>query len=225
MATDSKGRSAPVLPARGPTDSEGSRGLSPVPVFLFIPLGLTLAGACGHAAPPPSDVAPAASAASAPPADADASLPQAAAPVPEGGALAVASPEGGAVSVAPAGAGGPSAPVFETQGPTYPADQLRVTFDKSFAKLKACFEPGRKRDPRLRGRVIVKFTIGHDGKPSAVQDQGSNLEDPQVIACVVKTVKGLRFPKPEEGSVTVTYPFIFHPTEPFLILPESAPGR
>jgi hypothetical protein len=70
--------------------------------------------------------------------------------------------------------------------------------------------------------VNIKFTIHRDGHPGAIQDQGSNLPDAKVVACVLKAVKTLRFAKPE-GSVTVQYPVIFHSSEPFILLPEVPP--
>jgi hypothetical protein len=190
----------------------------------FVALALVLV-ACGHAAHPAdtasSPAATGAGGAKAKPPDGDASPlaaasgADAAAPVPVAAASDAGAP--------PASAGGPSsAPVFETPGPKYPAASLREVFEKNQAKLLACFEAGRKKVPKLRGHVNVKFAIGQDGKASGVQDQGSNLPDPKVVACVVKLVKTLRFPKPE-GGVTVVYPFIFHSTEPLLILPDTAP--
>jgi hypothetical protein len=183
-------------------------------------LGLGILGACGPAVHSADTAKAATPSADAKPPEADAAVavldaaPEASSPpAPEAGTPAD-----------PSATSHPSAPVFDTQGPAYPAASLREVFDKNQAKLLACFEPGRKRDPKLRGHVNVKFTIGQTGKPGAVQDQASNLPDPQVVACVIKVVKTLRFTKPE-GSVTVVYPFIFHSTEPFLILPDSAPSR
>jgi outer membrane biosynthesis protein TonB len=109
--------------------------------------------------------------------------------------------------------------------PGYPAASLKDTFAKNADKLKACYLPGKKRDPKLRGKVIVKFSIGTSGRVGFAQNEGSNLQDDAVIACVVKAVKSLRFTKPLEGSVTVVYPFIFRPGDETLILPESAPAK
>jgi hypothetical protein len=183
--------------------------------LLFV-IGILLA-ACGHAAHP-------ADTASGPGPEARLAEVDAAVPAVDAApdaAVALAPEAGPAAAPSSPSASPASGPVFDVQGPTYPAASLREVFQKNQAKLVACFEAGRKRDAKLRGHVNVKFTIGHDGKASAVQDQGSNLPDSQVVACVIKVVKGLRYGKPE-GSVTVVYPFIFHSTEPLLILPDSA---
>jgi hypothetical protein len=106
--------------------------------------------------------------------------------------------------------------------PAYPPSALYDTFSKAEPKLIGCYMAGKKRDPRLRGRVTVKLTINADGSARPVTDENSNLADSEVIACVLRTVKTLRFTKPVEGTVTVIYPFIFRPTgDATLILPDA----
>jgi hypothetical protein len=80
----------------------------------------------------------------------------------------------------------------------------------------------KKKDPKLRGKVIVKFTINPDGGAKPAANEGSTLEDDDVVACVVRTIKTIRFMKPIEGTATVVYPFIFRPTgDESLILPDA----
>jgi outer membrane biosynthesis protein TonB len=112
-----------------------------------------------------------------------------------------------------------------TSAPAYPPAALHDTFSKAEAKLVACYLPGKKRDPKLRGKVIVKLTINGDGSAHQVVNEQSTLLDPEVIACVIRTVKALRFTKPVEGSVTVIYPFIFRPTgdDPLILTDEDKP--
>ena len=127
---------------------------------------------------------------------------------------------------APAPADTPPAitPPDMSAAPAYPASALYETFssDAARAKLIACYLPGKQRDPKLRGKVIVKFTINGDGTAKPVANEGSNLTDDAVITCVVRAIKTLHFQKPVEGSVTVVYPFIFRPTgDETLILPNA----
>jgi outer membrane biosynthesis protein TonB len=156
-------------------------------------------------------------------------------PVVAAPAPTVPSPEGSAATpppdaATPDDASTPSAspPVVTapdmSAAPTYPASALYETFSASSARAKliACYLPGKQRDPKLRGKVIVKFTINADGSAKPVANEGSNLTDDAVINCVVRTIKTLHFQKPVEGSVTVVYPFIFRPTgDETLILPDA----
>jgi outer membrane biosynthesis protein TonB len=122
-------------------------------------------------------------------------------------------------------ASAPAPPADFSAPLNYPAASLKETFAKNAQKFRACYLPGKKRDGKLRGKVIVKFTINTAGRSTFAANEGSNLPDDAVIACVVRLVKSLRYAKPDEGTVTVIYPFIFRPWEETVILPESAPAK
>ena len=114
-------------------------------------------------------------------------------------------------------------PADMSAAPAYPASALYATFSSASARAKliACYLPGKKRDPKLRGKVILKFTINTDGSAKPVANEGSNLPDDAVIDCVIKAVKTMRFQKPLEGTVTIVYPFIFRSSgDETLILPD-----
>jgi TonB family protein len=86
---------------------------------------------------------------------------------------------------------------------------IAATVRKYLAGIKACYEYQLKRDPNLKGKITVRFTIGIDGNVEAVSILSSSLEDELVKACVKRRIQRWVFPKPEEGTVTVVYPFIF----------------
>jgi hypothetical protein len=113
-------------------------------------------------------------------------------------------------------------PLDNAAAPAYPPSALYDAFSKAKPKLIACYLPGKKKDPKLRGKVIVKFTIHSDGTAKPVANEGSTLEDDDVIACVIRVVRTIRFTKPIEGSATVIYPLIFRPTgDETLLLPDT----
>lgn len=83
--------------------------------------------------------------------------------------------------------------------------------------FQACYNAGLRRDPRLAGRVVVKFIIQRDGTVERAIDGGSEITDKVAIDCVVQAFRRLVFPVPEGGIVTVVYPFLFShdpPEEP-----------
>jgi hypothetical protein len=105
---------------------------------------------------------------------------------------------------------------------SYPPSALYKAFTDAKQKLIACYLPGKKKDPKLRGKVSVKFTINPNGTAKPVANEGSTLQDDDVIACVVRTVKTIHFTKPIDGTATVVYPLIFRPTgDETLILPDA----
>ena len=81
-------------------------------------------------------------------------------------------------------------------------------------RFMGCYQSGLRSNPSLEGRVAVSFLIGRDGTVTAAQDtSGSDLPDPDVRACVVRSFGTLEFPEPKGGLVTVIYPFTFTPAQ------------
>lgn len=80
--------------------------------------------------------------------------------------------------------------------------------------LRACYTDALARRPDVRGRVSVRFVIATNGDVGAVTDGGSTVNDPELVACVVRAFRSLAFPAPEAGVITVVYPLIFGSATP-----------
>jgi TonB family protein len=79
-------------------------------------------------------------------------------------------------------------------------------------EVRACYNQGLARDPGLRGRVAVQFTIGGTGSVLSAVVGESSLRDAAVGSCVTKAVRRWKFPRPPSGGLTVvTYPFVMDP--------------
>jgi hypothetical protein len=90
-----------------------------------------------------------------------------------------------------------------------PPEVIQRIVRANYGKLRTCYEQGLARDPKLQGRVSVRFVIDREGKVSNVGNGGSDLRDDKVTSCVTKTFYGMHFPQPESGIVTVVYPIMF----------------
>jgi len=91
-------------------------------------------------------------------------------------------------------------------------DAIRRTVRAHINEVRHCYNQGLARDPNLKGRVSVRFSIGPVGRvvSSAVLDD--SLGDRAVGACVSKAVRRWTFPRPRGGgSAMVTYPFSLSP--------------
>jgi outer membrane biosynthesis protein TonB len=75
--------------------------------------------------------------------------------------------------------------------------------------IKACYEGQLKRNPSLRGRLRIRFTILETGALDEVEATEDGVGSPDVAACVVGTVRSWRTPFRPSGPVTVEYPFVF----------------
>jgi hypothetical protein len=77
--------------------------------------------------------------------------------------------------------------------------------------FQGCYEEGLGRNPKLQGRVTVRFIIELDGRVQRVDPAESDMPDRKVVDCIVAEYKKLKFPNPEGGIVTVVYPIMFSP--------------
>ncbi len=92
-----------------------------------------------------------------------------------------------------------------------PPEVIQRIVRQNYGRFRQCYEQGLGRDPELEGRIAVRFVIGRDGTVVHAADGGSDLPDPNVVACVTRAYQSLSFPEPEGGIVTVVYPIVFSP--------------
>jgi hypothetical protein len=117
---------------------------------------------------------------------------------------------------APAGPSGEPKPALGRVRP----EVIQAVVRRRFGEFRGCYEAGLARDPKLEGRVVVRFVIGRDGRVSSAEDAGSDLPDAAVVDCVVGRFRAFTFPEPEGGIVTVVYPIHLSPS-PHGVLPSQ----
>ena len=91
-----------------------------------------------------------------------------------------------------------------------PPEVIQKQVRANSGAIRRCYENGLRSDPKLTGRVAVRFVIGVDGKVTSVTTSG-DMPDEAVESCVADAARSITFPSPEGGIVTVSYPFIFTP--------------
>lgn len=95
-----------------------------------------------------------------------------------------------------------------------PQEVIQRIVRQNAGRFRNCYETGLRTNPSLTGRVAVRFIIGRDGDVSMSSDsEQSDMPDTAVRACVVKSFYGISFPAPQGGTVKVTYPLMFTPSE------------
>jgi hypothetical protein len=88
---------------------------------------------------------------------------------------------------------------------------IRQVVRGSYAVFRGCYERGLATNPKLEGKVTVRFVIQRDGTVSDVTNGGSDLPNDDVVKCVLQGFVALRFPAPVGGIVTVQYPIMLQP--------------
>jgi hypothetical protein len=98
----------------------------------------------------------------------------------------------------------------DSGGPPLTRDEVRLVIRAKLPVIRACFEAGLEHTPALRGRVLLQFTIGIDGKATDVRVSEDDLGEPSVAACLVELIPTWQFPRPrDDGPITIAYPFAF----------------
>ncbi|HEX9051741.1 MAG TPA: AgmX/PglI C-terminal domain-containing protein [Anaeromyxobacter sp.] len=77
------------------------------------------------------------------------------------------------------------------------------------AGIKSCYENALKRNPGLKGKIAIRFTILETGGLADVTAAQNGLGSSEVAACIVNTMRSWRTQFRPSGPVTVEYPFVF----------------
>jgi len=77
--------------------------------------------------------------------------------------------------------------------------------------IQNCYEKELKRNPSLKGKVVVRFTITSSGGTREIEIEENTLGNEAVASCIRTVVRGWRFPFKPDDDVPVAYPFVFAP--------------
>ena len=114
----------------------------------------------------------------------------------------------------PRTAGGPPnwvvGPV-ETKG-SLDKEIIRRVIRSHMNQVKFCYESELTRNSQLEGRVQVQFIIGTTGTVMNSLVQASTLGSSHTEACIAAAVRRWEFPAPQNGIVSVSYPFVLKST-------------
>lgn len=93
-----------------------------------------------------------------------------------------------------------------------PPEVIKRIVRQNHGRFRLCYENGLRTNPKLEGRITVRFVISRSGDVATVSNAGSTMPSQPVITCVVNSFRTLSFPQPDGGGiVVVTYPITFSP--------------
>jgi len=76
--------------------------------------------------------------------------------------------------------------------------------------IRNCYEQRLQVNPRLRGKVTARWTIGLNGRVTSASIISNSLRDGAVTSCILRAIRRMSFNKPEGGVCIVQWPFIFN---------------
>ncbi|NIV17901.1 MAG: AgmX/PglI C-terminal domain-containing protein [Woeseiaceae bacterium] len=91
-------------------------------------------------------------------------------------------------------------------------EEIQIVFDRYKAALYRMYNRELRKDPTLRGQLVLQLTIEPDGSVSLCELFSSDMEAPLLAAQVVDRVKTFDFGAKEDiVAVTIIYPIDFLP--------------
>jgi hypothetical protein len=97
-------------------------------------------------------------------------------------------------------------------GPGRTDEEIQIVFDRYKAALYRLYNKELRKDPTLRGQMVLKLTIEQDGSVSMCALQASDMNAPELSAQVVDRVKTINFgAKDGVPAITILYPIDFLP--------------
>ncbi|MCE9673800.1 AgmX/PglI C-terminal domain-containing protein [Myxococcus stipitatus] len=78
--------------------------------------------------------------------------------------------------------------------------------------IQSCYEKELKRNPNLKGKVVVRFSITPTGRVGEFDIDENTLGSESVASCIRAVIRAWVFPFKPDADATVSYPFVFSPT-------------
>ena len=92
-------------------------------------------------------------------------------------------------------------------------DVIESVIRRRLDRIRLCYERQLNFNPRLSGKISVRFIIGKDGRVLSSKALEDTMKNASVKTCILEEVKDWNFPQPEGGTlVNVDYPFVFEST-------------
>jgi hypothetical protein len=107
---------------------------------------------------------------------------------------------------------GKEKPTFRITG-TLPSNLIEAEINKKKYELQLCYELALRRNHNASGSVEWSWVIDKRGKPQEINLLADSIKDREMTACIRRKLSQWSFPRPENGSVKVRFPFQFTPAK------------
>ena len=91
-------------------------------------------------------------------------------------------------------------------------EEIQIVFDRYKAALYRIYNRELRKDPTLRGKMLLRISIESSGAVSLCIVESTDLASPELVAKIVERIKRFNF-GPKEGvpKMTILYPIDFLP--------------
>ena len=90
-------------------------------------------------------------------------------------------------------------------------EEIQIVFDRYKATLYRIYNRELRKNPTLRGRLLLKLVIEANGEVSLCKMESTELDSPELVAKIVARVKKFNFGSKDVQQITILYPIDFLP--------------
>jgi len=90
-------------------------------------------------------------------------------------------------------------------------EEIQIVFDRYKAALYRLYNKELRKDPTLKGQIVLRLTIEPDGSVSMCEMKSTDMNAPDLTAAVIERVKGFDFGAKAVPAITIFYPIDFLP--------------
>jgi hypothetical protein len=111
------------------------------------------------------------------------------------------------------GLGESSRPLSDGVAPGRTDEEIQIVFDRYKAALYRIYNKELRKDPTLRGKILLRISIETSGAVSMCKVESTDLASPELVSKIVERIKRFNF-GPKEGvqKLTILYPIDFLPS-------------
>jgi len=91
-------------------------------------------------------------------------------------------------------------------------EEIQIVFDRYKAALYRIYNQELRKDPTLRGKILMRISIEPDGAVSFCKVESTELPSPELVDKIVERIRRFNFgPKEDVKKMTILYPIDFLP--------------
>ena len=110
------------------------------------------------------------------------------------------------------GLGESSRPLSDGLAPGRTDEEIQIVFDRYKATLYRIYNKELRKDPTLRGKILLRISIETSGAVSMCKVESTDLASPELVSKIVERIKRFNFgPKEGVSKLTILYPIDFLP--------------
>lgn len=103
-------------------------------------------------------------------------------------------------------------PLSDGPGPARTDEEIQIVFDRYKATLYRIYNKELRKDPTLRGKLLLRLKIEPGGEVSLCEVESTDLASPELVAKIVGRVKRFNFGQKDDVlMITILYPIDFLP--------------